>query len=502
MSVDPWAPVTPAFQHVPAWDFTAGPEVADLCALLGFVPMPEQEQWLDAVFAVRSSDGLPACSDLTEIAARQNLKTGEFVMTALGWLFITKEDRILWSAHEFATAKEGFLQMQKLLEGKSWTERRVRRFYSSASFMGIVMNDGRRIEFAARTTSQGRGKSAPKAILDEGLELRPEHLGAQDAIKSTFPWAQTIIGSSACKPYSDVLRMKVDALREGRLGEREFAREFCDDLPGECERGPECPHVVGTSGCRLDDRERWKRSNPALGRIHPDGRGLTEAAIARERQNQPDPLIFARERLGWHDDLAASLVSPIDMAVWMHELDGFDAGSRIVDEPRVVLDVSPSRDRASLVAAGRNAAGLVHIEITSEDTDDGVVFDTRPGTAWILPRLQQMREGNTWFALTVIAGSAAEALKLTLENGGIDVDVIAQRDYAAACGHFLDLIAQRGLVHLGQPELTAAAAGAVRKDALESQFVWGRRKSSGDITPLVAATVGAWLASDKGGVGL
>lgn len=178
LPADPWAPVTPAKLVTPSWSFTRGPEVADLCALLGYSPMPEQEQWLDAVFAV-GSDGLPAVTDATDIAGRQNLKTGEFVMTAFGWLFITEEERILWSAHEFGTTRDAFLLMRSLLEKRPWANALVRQYYASSNYTAIALVDGRVLEFTARTTSQGRGKSAPKAIWDEGLELRAEHLGAQ-----------------------------------------------------------------------------------------------------------------------------------------------------------------------------------------------------------------------------------------------------------------------------------------------------------------------------------
>ena len=78
--------------------------VADLCALLGYEPMPEQEAFLDAVFAV-GSDGLPAVPHRDRHRGRQNLKTGEFVATAFGWLYITEEERTLWSAHEFGTTR-------------------------------------------------------------------------------------------------------------------------------------------------------------------------------------------------------------------------------------------------------------------------------------------------------------------------------------------------------------------------------------------------------------
>ena len=153
LPADPWDPVAPAFLHLPSWDYTLGAEVADLCALLNFGPDPEQEIFLDAVFGVRSSDGLPACEEATEVAGRQNLKTGEFIQTAFGWMFITKEERVLWSAHEFGTSRDSFLLMRALLESKPWSNRLVRQYYASASFMGIVLTDGRMLEFAARTTN-------------------------------------------------------------------------------------------------------------------------------------------------------------------------------------------------------------------------------------------------------------------------------------------------------------------------------------------------------------
>ena len=67
---------------------------------------------------------------------------------------------------------DAFLLMRHLIEGSRWANALVRQF-SSSNYTAILMEDGRVLEFTARTTSQGRGKSAPKAIWDEGWSCAP-----------------------------------------------------------------------------------------------------------------------------------------------------------------------------------------------------------------------------------------------------------------------------------------------------------------------------------------
>jgi hypothetical protein len=52
-------------------------------------------------------------------------------------------------------------------------------------------------------------------------------------------------------------------------------------------------------------------------------------------------------------------------------------------------------------------------------------------------------------------------------------------------------VASRNLRHLGQPELTAAVAGASKR-SIGDASAWERRNASVDITPLVAATNALW----------
>ena len=105
----------PAFCHIPPYDRTDGPEVAELARLAGLPPDPAQELALDAIFAQKG--GRSAAFEVALIASRQNIKTATFKMAALGWLFITGERLVVWSAHEFRTAQEAFRDLEELVTG-------------------------------------------------------------------------------------------------------------------------------------------------------------------------------------------------------------------------------------------------------------------------------------------------------------------------------------------------------------------------------------------------
>src|SRR6478672_2383766 len=68
---------------------TYGPEVADLCARADFEPDAQQQLGLDLIFAIRP-DGSPASFAGCVICCRQNMKTGLFKQTALGWMYVTE----------------------------------------------------------------------------------------------------------------------------------------------------------------------------------------------------------------------------------------------------------------------------------------------------------------------------------------------------------------------------------------------------------------------------
>jgi hypothetical protein len=475
--------VEPAYQSVPEYGRTLGPVVADLSAQAGFPPDPEQELALDAMFALNSRGGVAAFG-VAVVCSRQNMKTGLFKMAALGWLFVMEQRLIVWSAHEMKTTKEAFHDLVTLIEGYAPLSARLATGPSEGIHRGngdeaIELRTGQRIMFKARTNGGGRGLTGDKVILDEAFALKASHMGSLLPTLSARPDPQVVYGSSAGLTDSSVLRSIRDRGRKG--GDPSLAYfEWCDDIGGECAR-KDCDHVIGVEGCRLDDVARWGRANPAM------GRRISVEYIGNERRELP-PAEFARERLGWWDEESGEQV--INPAAWaMCE----DTGSEVTGEPRFALDVAPSRSWAAIGVAGENQVGRFHVEVTSR----GDVVDHRPGTEWVVSRFKELREVFPGLRVTVAAGSAAESLKPELEAAGIPVDVISGRDVAAGCGLLFDYATTARLAHLGQPPLDDALRAAKKRvEDGETAWVWGRKRSSADITPLYAATLALYAAVD------
>jgi hypothetical protein len=81
-----------------------------------------------------------------------------------------------------------------------------------------------------------------------------------------------------------------------------------------------------------------------------------------------------------------------------------------------------------------------------------------------------------------------------LEERGVKVQKVTAAEHAQACGLMLDLVAEGGLRHLGSLELADAIKGASSRN-LADGWVWSRKSSRTDISPLVAATLALWAAA-------
>jgi hypothetical protein len=69
-------------------------------------------------------------------------------------------------------------------------------------------------------------------------------------------------------------------------------------------------------------------------------------------------------------------------------------------------------------------------------------------------------------------------------------------DYGKACGLFVDAVRERTLWHGGQQELDAAVRGAKARPLVD-RWAWSRTKSTVNISPLVAATLALWSATER-----
>lgn len=472
--------VEPAFRSVPTYTRTFGPVVADLAATAGLPPDPEQELALDALFALRP-DNTAAAFEFAVICSRQNLKTALFEMCALGWLYITEQRLIIWSAHEFSTAQEAFRNLSSRIESTPVLSRRLKPngIRAGAGTEAIELSTGQRVRFKARTKSGGRGLTGDKVVLDEAFALQASHMGALFPLLSARPDPQVVYGSSAGLAESFVLRSIRD---RGRAGDdpRLAYLEWCDDLGGECQSAT-CSHAISEPNCLLDDRRRWKRANPAM------HRRITEDYIEGERRALP-PEEFARERLGWWDEPSGE--SAIPGTRWLAR---FDAEAKVDGIPVFALDVSPKLTHAAIAVAG-TAGRDIHVELLGREGQEDL--DYRPGTDWVLPALLDLKSRAPDLAVSIAANGQAKSLAPALEEAGIKVEKVESADVASACGLLYKLAIEGGMTHSGQIELATSVAAGKWKDTGEGAQVWGRRKS-GEITGLYAATLAVWRATHR-----
>ena len=448
---------------MPEYEQTLGPEVAEVCELAGFPPDPEQRLALDGLFALRS-DGRAKVRDFGICGPRQNLKTGFLKQAALGWLYITEQRLIVWSAHEFSTSQEAFRDMCELIEGTPDLDAEVKQIHRGNGEEAIELSGDRRLKFKARTKSGGRGLTGDKIVLDEAMYLRPSHMGALIPTLRAVWDPQVVLAGSAGMVDSDIWRSYRD---RGRAGgdPRSAWLEYADRNPGGCEQA-DCSHVYGINGCALDDRARWWATNTAL------GRRITEETLEEDRRNLP-PDEYARETLGWWDDPPEGS-SILDLDAWSMLYRRLSAPER----PVFGLEVALGRSSATIGAAW-TAAGRPHVE----------PVERHDGVDWIVGRLKHLSNRHEGRTVVVDGDTEAASLIDPLEREGLDVLVVRGGQRATACAGIYDAAFSGALTHNGDPTLVQAWRNARWKDVGEGSRAFSRRKSAGDIAALYAVTL-------------
>src|SRR6266496_636462 len=121
-------------------------------------------------------------------------------------------------------------------------------------------------------------------------------------------------------------------------------------------------------------------------------------------------------------------------------------------------------------------------------TDPEKVFRTEILCQWVDQLADYPIDPAVWALLEDPGSSPAGSLIPDLTAEGFQVEGMAGRALGQACGQFFDLVTEKGLRHLGQPELTGALLGAAKRPVVDA-WAWARRTSTSNISPLVAATL-------------
>lgn len=448
----------PTYRSVPpAATDAAGREAVELAASVGLILDPPQADVIAGALGERA-DGTWQTGEAAVIEPRQNGKGSILEARTLNGMFLGGEQLIVWSAHEFKTAKEGFLRLRSYVDNYDHLRKRVKAVRVAAGDEGIELTNGTRVRFLARSGGSGRGFSGDTVILDEAYALTEDQMAALLPTVSARPNPQIWYTSSAPLPHSAVLRR---IMRRGRAGGAPGLAYFEWCAPDDASS---------------DDRDAWAAANPALGVRIP------EEAVERERASM-DEETFRRERLGIVDlrDDAAHVIPP---DIWAARA---DTGSQLVDPVAFGLAIARDRSYASIAVAGRREDGLGH----------GEVVDRRRGTGWVIGRLLELATRWRPCAVVLDPSGPAGALVTALNERGFAVDptvdewrlhLMGAREYAQACGALADDVTNDGFRHLDQVELNDALAGAGTRP-LADAWAWSRKDSTSEISPIEAVTL-------------
>lgn len=442
---------------------TYGDLAADFAGSYGLTPDPWQRLVLDDW--LRESDGRWASLTCGLSVPRQNGKNGALEVRELFGM-VGRGEKILHTAHQVKTAQKHFRRLKHFFGRKAGDP--GARFPELNALVAEVRNvngqeaifltTGGSVEIVARSTGSARGFTVDVIVCDEAQDMSD---GDQEALLSTT--------SSA--PTGNPQWIYTGTPPGPKVNGEVFTRIRSSAL--ESDPGRRCWHEWSApSGVDLDDRDVWTRVNPGL----ITGRLLWDV-VEGERGGMSDEG-FARERLGmWEEAATTAVIDPKSWAACA------DEHSTATDRLVLGIDVNPERTIASVGLAGLRPDGRTHVELV----------ETRTGTAWVAGFVEDVCRKNRIATVVVDGISPAGALVDDLERRKVRTTVTSVAQMGQACGRLFDGVMDMQLVHIGQPQLDTALAGA-RKRSIGTEGAWGwnRKNTTVDITPLVAVTLACW----------
>lgn len=476
----------PLVRIVPPYVDSYGETAIKLANAAGLILDPWQEDAVIDLLGV-NEDGMFVCREYAEWVARQNGKGAILECRMLTGLFLLKEERVVWTAHEFKTSNQAFLRVRQLvnnlMEAGIVSSESVKITSGHGSEMFELAKTSKhplqQCLFIARSKGSGRGFTGDCVFIDETFGYTNTQDAAVGPTMRTKPRAQMIYTSTPplTGDSGEVMFKLRKRLKNGtakRLGMRDWTAYpwhiTLDDLG---KRDDETKSLV----IDLDDRSKWQMSNPGA------GIRLSEEDMETDREKYDD-IEFAREFMGvWPREVSAE-GGAIDYTLWTQRL-SLETVRR--GACAISVDLSPKHDVAAIAMYGEGDDKMGHMQMVSLNY----------GIGWIMARLDIVRETLNPICLCMGRKTYA-ALEARLKDHNWELPkskdefsigniwVMDGSDQAAAVGNLLSAIKDGTFFCKPDEGLNDAVKSADFREGVDS-VTWSR-KGSADITGLVAAT--------------
>ena len=206
---------------------------------------------------------------------------------------LTRAERVIYTAHLQKTATETFEEMAAFFDQDVF-KKYVKDIKTAIGREQILLNNGARIKFLARTRNGGRGQHGDLLIFDEAQEL-------DESQQASFIPAI----SASLNPQTIYVGTPPDDTAVGVV----FRKIRTSALDGDTKSTAWFEYSVPNIG-DVSDRDRWFSTNPAL------GRRIMLSTIEGELEQMSEDT-FARERLGWWTPIVEHRIDyAIDSELW------------------------------------------------------------------------------------------------------------------------------------------------------------------------------------------
>lgn len=427
------------------------------------------QRWLLIHALELRPDGRFRFRTILVMVGRQNGKTTTVEVKNLWKMFVLQVPLIIGTAQDLTASEETWEHAIEMIEGCPELNAEVKHVDKTNGKKALRLTNGSRWLVKAATRKGGRSFSADDINLDE---LR-EHLNwdSWSAVTKTMmarPKAQNWCCSNAGDARSVVLNSLQKKARvadqDGTLGLFEWSAP--DETTCDCGRVDEDqPHG---QLCRLRDKRLWAQANPAFGYT------ITEEAMQSALDTDPTAVFLTECLCVRVADIHGGVISSV---VWVKRED-----PKSVAAGRVGLgvDASPDLKSAAIGMTGVREDGERHWEVLRHDA----------GTAWVVGHLLELRDvdGLEFGPIGIDPSSPAGALIKDITDAGFEVEETAGRKLVQAWGAFSRAVKEDDGRHLGQATLDQAIRDARNAPSGDVEK-FSRKKSTGDITPLVAVTL-------------
>lgn len=365
---------------------------------------------------------------------------------------------VIYTAHLQKTSTETFEEMRAFFEHPK-LRRHVAEIKTALGREQIILRNGSRIKFLARTRNGGRGQHGDLLIFDEAQELDETQQGSfLPAISASLNPQTIYVGTP---PGPDCVGTVFRNLRQRALDNESRRTAWFEFSVNE----------IGD----VNDRRRWADTNPALGR-------RIQTSTIKGEAEQLDPDTFARERLGWWSPVCTEQADyAIDAAAWAScasdqpKPEGKTAygvkfaadGSMICLAGAVIPKDGPARiSLIELQPGGRGIAWLAAWLNERYGRASCVVIDGRGGSDVLIDRIS-----DTWRSKNAVVRPSA-------------------RDVVAAAGLLINTINEGALTWYRPQQVLRESAVTAVKRPIGGGFGFGGDGS----LPIEACALALWGA--------